>query len=185
MAKSDRLKWDKRYSQDGELGQGPPPWLIEVDREIPSQGRALDIAAGSGRLSLWLATRGLDVLAVDVSSVGLELARQAAEAGGLPIETLVLDLDAEPLPDGPFDLIACFHYRQLNLFPVIRERLRPGGVFIAELATVPNLERHVHPSFQYLAEPGELKRDCQPLEIVYYQEGWFEDHSMARVVARK
>ncbi|HEU0020644.1 MAG TPA: class I SAM-dependent methyltransferase [Dehalococcoidia bacterium] len=192
MSEVDRIKWDQRYSRNG--GTGPeipvwlpeiPVWLKEVSHDIPRQGAALDVAAGSGRLARWLARRGLDVLAVDVSAIGLALARQAADAEGLQIETLVRDLEVEPLPDGPFDVITCFHYRQRGLFPFIRARLRPGGVFIGEVATVLNLERHAHPSLQYLAEPGELKRDCQPLDLVYYQEGWFEEQAMARVVARR
>jgi 2-polyprenyl-3-methyl-5-hydroxy-6-metoxy-1,4-benzoquinol methylase len=145
----------------------------------------LDIAAGDGRLSLWLARRGLEVLAVDVSPVGLGLVRRAARTEGLPVETRVRDLEEMPLPDGPFEVIACFQYRQRDLFPLIKERLRPGGVFIGEVAMVENLERHAHPSLQYLAEPGELQQDCFPLEIVHYQEGWFDDHAMARVVARR
>jgi hypothetical protein len=63
--------------------------------------------------------------------------------------------------------------------------LGPAGTFIAEVATVANLERHQHPSRRYLAEPGELEQDCAPLEIRYYQEGWFDDEALARVVARK
>ena len=185
MAESDRLKWDQRYSQVTGIGQEPASWLVDVSDEIPHLGRALDIAAGTGRLSLWLAKRGLDVLAVDISSVGLELAKQTAEAKGHLIEILSLDLEAQSLPDGPFDVITCFHYWQKDIFPMIRERLRPGGVFVAEVATVANLERHPHPSLQYLADPGELKQQCQLLQIAYYQECWFDDHAMARVVARK
>ena len=185
MAESDRLKWDQRYSQFTGIGQEPASWLVDVSDEIPYLGRALDIAAGNGRLSLWLAKRGLDVLAVDISSVGLELARQTAEAKGHMIETLSLDLETQSLPEGPFDVITCFHYWQRDIFPMIRERLRPEGVFVAEVATVPNLERHPHPSLQYLAEPGELKQQCRPLQIAYYQECWIDDHAMARVVARK
>ena len=185
MAESDRLKWDQRYSQFTGIGQDPASWLFDVSDAIPYIGRALDIAAGNGRLSLWLAKRGLDVLAVDISSVGLELARQTAEAKGHMIETLSLDLETQSLPEGPFDVITCFHYWQRDIFPMIRERLRPEGVFVAEVATVPNLERHPHPSLQYLAEPGELKQQCRPLQIAYYQECWIDDHAMARVVARK
>ena len=185
MAESDRLKWDQRYSQFTGIGQKPASWLFDVSDAIPYIGRALDIAAGNGRLSLWLAKRGLDVLAVDISSVGLELARQTAEAKGHMIETLSLDLETQSLPEGPFDVITCFHYWQRDIFPIIRDRLRPEGVFVAEVATVPNLERHPHPSLQYLAEPGELKQQCRPLQIAYYQECWINDHAMARVVARK
>lgn len=185
MPESDRLKWDQRYSQFTGVVQQPPAWLTAVRDEIPHLGRALDIAAGTGRLSLWLAKRGLDVLAVDISSVGLEHARQAVEAEAHKIETLSLDLEAQSLPEGPFDVITCFHYWQRDIFPRIRERLRPGGVFVAEVATIANLECHPHPSRQYLAEPGELKQQCRPLQIAYYEECWFDDHAMARVVARK
>ncbi|MFQ6029724.1 MAG: class I SAM-dependent methyltransferase [Dehalococcoidia bacterium] len=185
MADSDRIRWDQRYSEGGVSQGAVPAWLGEMEDELPRQGRALDIAAGSGRLALWLADRGLETVAVDISSVGLELVRQAVQAAGLQIVTIQADLEAEPLPDGPFDLISCFRYRQRDLFPFIRERLRPGGILIADVATVTNLERHPHPSMKYLAETNELLRDCAPLEIVYYWEGWFEDHASARVIARK
>lgn len=185
MADSDRIKWDQRYAQASEINLVPPKWLAEVDYLLPRQGRALDIASGAGRLAIWLAGRGLDVLAVDISSAGLELARQKALAKGLRIQTQSEDLEAEPLPDGPFDLISCFNYRQRDLFPHIRERLRVGGFLLAEVATVANLERHAHPSLRYLAEPDELRRDCGPLEIMYYQEGWSDDHASASVLARK
>ena len=125
------------------------------------------------------------MLAVDISSAGLEIARQEALAKGLKINTQSEDLEAEPLPDGPFDVITCFNYRQRDLFPHIRERLKVGGYLLAEVATVANLERHAHPSLRYLAEPDELLRDCGPLEIIYYQEGWSDDHASARVLARR
>jgi len=189
MAEYDRIKWDQRFAQAGKIDLAPPNWLQEVDAEVdaalPRQGYALDIAAGAGRLAIWLAGRGLDVLALDISPVGLELARQAAVAKGLQIETLSADLEAEPLPEGPFDVVTCFNYRQRDLFPFIRERLKVGGFLLAEVATVPNLERHAHPSLKYLAEPGELRQDCAPLEIVYYREGWSNGRASARVLARK
>ena len=185
MAESDRIKWDQQYAETGEMDLSPPSWLKKVGAVLPQQGYALDIAAGAGRLAIWLASRGLDVLAVDISPAGLELARLAAVAKGLRIETLSADLETEPLPEGPFDVITCFNYRQRDLFPFIRERLKVGGFLLAEVATVPNLERHVHPSLKYLAEPGELRQDCAPLEIVYYREGWTGGRASARVLARK
>ena len=185
MAESDRVKWNEKFARDGKIELTPPVWLSKVEGLLPAHGRALDIAAGNGRLALWLARRGLDVLAIDISRVGLELANQAAESKGLHIETVTADLEVDPLPTGPFDMITCFCYRQRDLFPSFRERLSPGGFLVAEVATVPNLERHAHPSLEYLAEPGELRRDCAPLKIIYYEEGWFEKHASARVVARQ
>ena len=98
MAETDRIRWDQRYSQAGEIDLTPPDWLNEAEAWLPPQGRALDIAAGAGRLAIRLAGLGLNVLAVDISPAGLEQARQRALAKGLRIETISADLEAEPLP---------------------------------------------------------------------------------------
>ena len=68
MSESDRAKWDKRYSEEAEISLTHPIWIEEFDDQIPRSGAGLDIAAGSGRLALWLASRGLRVTAVDISS---------------------------------------------------------------------------------------------------------------------
>ena len=185
MAESDRIRWDERYSVEEETVSTPPPWIEEFDDQIPRHGPALDIAAGSGRLSLWLASRGLRVTAVDISAVGLKLAQCSAELQGLTIETVVADLETDPLPQGVFEIITCFRYWQPGLFPAIKARLNDGGLLLAEVVTKQNLERHDHPSSRYLAEPEALRKICRPMEVVYYQEGWIGDRASARIVARK
>ena len=191
MPEEDRVRWDQRYGFS-DCSDAPvstpywdPEWLEEIDGWLPTQGSALDIAAGSGRVSRWLARRGLNVTAVDISPVGLAQAREALAADGRELTTAVVDLETEPLPAKWFQLITCFHYWQRSLFPDIRNCLAPGGVLVAEVFTVANLERHESPSRRFLAEPGELKQDCQPLEILYCREEWFDDRALARVVARK
>ena len=184
MAEADRQKWDARY-RAGDYGPGDAGWLGEFDDDVPSEGRALDVAAGAGRTSVWLARRGLDVTAIDISPVGLALAREAASDEGVKISTQVTDLEREPLPVGPFALIACFHYRQRALFPVICAQISPGGVIVAELATTRNLERNEKPSRRWLAEPGELLRDAMALDVLYYRESWVGDRHLARIIARR
>ncbi len=185
MAEEDRKKWDERYARGEHVAGQAPGWLRELDTELPNEGAALDVAAGAGRIAVWMARRGLAVTAVDISPVGLALARETARDEGVRIETAVSDLEREPLPEGPFALIACFHYRQRELFPAIVERLVPGGVVLAELSTVRNLERHPTPSRRWLAEPNELLRDLGLLEVLYYREGWLGGMHRARLVARK
>ena len=184
MAQRDREKWDERY-RAGDYGQGDPTWMRELEDEIPTQGNALDVAAGAGRIAIWLARRGLSVTAVDISPVGLALAREAAGDEGVAIHTVAMDLEREVLPEGPFDLIACFHYRQRALFPILAAQLAPSGVIVAELLTVKNLERQARPSRRWLAEPNELLRDCSALEVLFYRETWIEGRHLARLVARR
>ncbi|MEM9073494.1 MAG: class I SAM-dependent methyltransferase [Myxococcota bacterium] len=184
MAEADREKWDAKY-RTGDYGQGDPAWLKHFAEDLPQGGRALDIASGSGRISVWLARHGFDVLSVDISPVGLALARETAADEGVSIKTRAMDLEREPFPEGPFDVIACFHYRQRALFPVIAAQVAPKGVVVAELATVKNLEKQAKPSRRWLSNPNELLGDCRDLEVVYYRESWVGDRHLARLIARR
>lgn len=66
--------------------------------------RFLDVAAGSGALSIPAARLGARVLATDQSPVMLGLLEQRARTGGLDIETRVMDGQALELDDGSFDM---------------------------------------------------------------------------------
>lgn len=181
MASEDRAKWDARHAR-ARTGEAPR-WLETL--ELPREGRALDVAAGTGRLALFAARRGLAVTAVDISPVGLAIAERAAAGEGLSLDTIALDLEETPLPEGPFALITCFHYRQPSLWPAMKARLAPGGVLLAELFTVTNLERHAHPSRRWLSPPNELLALAEGLETITYREGWFDDRHTARLAARR
>lgn len=185
MADEDRVKWDQKWAAERDLPRSIPAWVSELDAELPRSGRALDVAAGAGRLAVGMARRGLEVTAVDISPVGLALCREAARDEGLKVQTVVRDLEREGLPPGAYDLICCFHYRQPGLFPAMRDGLGPGGLLLAEVATVRSLERQPSRTVRWLAETNELLRSCEGLEIVSYREGWFGDKHLARVAARK
>jgi SAM-dependent methyltransferase len=184
MAEGDRERWDATY-RAGSHGDAPTPeWLTALDAELPRAGSALDVASGTGRLARFWAARGLATLAVDVSSEGLRLARESAAREGLALETGALDLEREPLPDGPFAAISCFHYLQRDLFPALVARLAPGGVLACEIATVRNLEQHAKPSERFLLREGELLGLCRPLAPVFHSEGWVDGRALARILAR-
>jgi len=182
---SDRERWDRRYADGSHSGASEPTWLDAVDPQLPRSGRALDVAAGSGSVACWLARRGLEVLAIDVSPVGLRLAEERAAAAGVAVVTRPVDLQTEDLPAGPWDVISCFHYLQRSLFAAFPGVLAPGGWLVCEIATLRNLERHARPSGRFLLEEGELFELVRPLEIVHRDEGWREDRAVARVLARK
>jgi len=65
----------------------------------------LDVAAGSGALSIPAARLGAQVLATDQSSVMLELLRARARQEGLNIDTRVMDGHALEVDDNSFDTV--------------------------------------------------------------------------------
>lgn len=155
LSDADRAKWDTRYAERGALDE-PSEMLVSLVGELPTSGRALDVAGGAGRNSVWLAGRGLDVTAVDVSAVGLSLARERAAAAGVSVATVVADLETDPLPAGPWDLIISFHYLHRPLFDQFPLVLAPGGVLVFVQPTQKNLERHDKPPRRFLLDEGEL-----------------------------
>jgi ubiquinone/menaquinone biosynthesis C-methylase UbiE len=80
-------------------------WLAEL---FPAESYVLELGCGTGEDALWLARRGVRVLATDISPQMLAIAAQKAAQGGLAdrIRTQQLDFDRPEtwqLPDGAFD----------------------------------------------------------------------------------
>jgi release factor glutamine methyltransferase len=66
-------------------------------------GRALEIGTGSGIVAIWLAKRGLDVVATDLNPHALVLARANAHRNGVALEAVRTDMFDGIR--GPFDTI--------------------------------------------------------------------------------
>ena len=163
----------------------PAAWLTDHADLLPVSGRALDVACGRGRHTLWLAERGLNVLAVDRDAAAIGAVRDAAAR--LPVIALVTDLETDhvSLGIGAFDVIVGIHYLHRPLVPELLAALRSGGLLIYETFTRAQAQRGKPTNPDFLLEEGELRRLVQPLEIVDYREGLFEEREIASVVARK
>ncbi len=185
MAKTDRDEWNARHLAE-DAPSLPSPFLVTLDDLLPRRGRALDVAGGSGRHALWLARRGLEVTLADVSDVALERAAATARSEGLSLTTLQVDLEAAPLPPGPWDAIVCTYFLHRPLFAAFAAALAPGGLLVVAHATRTNLTRHSRPGPDHVLEDGELPALVRGLEVVRYEEGWLESgRHEARIVARK
>jgi SAM-dependent methyltransferase len=186
MSIEDRVLWDERWREGTHGSREVAPFLVSLDALLPRSGAAIDVAGGRGWNALWLARRGLDVTLVDVSPVALAIARERAAADGLALEAVELDLEADPLPAGPFRLVTCFHFLRRPLFPDLAAALAPGGLLVVEIMTRRNLERHASPSERFLLEEGELPGLARGLEVLSCDEGWRDSgRHEARLVARR
>jgi len=133
---------------------------------------AIDVACGLGAQTLWLAGRGLHVVALDVSPVAIATVTTAAESADLSefVDAEVTDLDAG-LPADPtaVDLIVCQRFRQPALYPRFVERLRPAGVGIVTVLS----EVDADSPGAFHAPSGELLAafDRTDTEVVHHDEG--------------
>ena len=104
--------------------------------------------------------------------------------GGACHPRMVRGFDELDLPRETFDLVLVTRYLQRDLFPGIRDALRPGGIVLYETFTTNQRRLGVGPtSPDHLLEPGELARHFDGFEMLFYEEVLVA--AVARIVARK
>ncbi len=135
----DEAFWEAMYRSRSAAWSGRPnPQLVTEAAEL-TPGVALDVGCGEGADAVWLAERGWQVTAIDISPTALQRAQaHAAQAGPTVagrITWLHADLMAEPQSLGSFALVSA-HFMQLPAAQ--RERLHrrlaaavsPGGTLL-------------------------------------------------------
>lgn len=165
----DAQRWNERYTEDGRnwLNTQPRQLLLDYLPKLPKNGLALDAAAGVGTHSLLLAEHGLHVIALDISEVGLRLAKEQAQKAGLNLDTAVYDLSRPYFPPHSFDVILNFRFLERATFPTYRRALKPGGWLIFE--TFVQTDTAVpHPD--YFLKPNELHDAFADFAIIHYAE---------------
>jgi SAM-dependent methyltransferase len=193
VSAAERDKWDARYRDGAYESRTHPTALLAQWLPRLARGRALDVACGAGRNSLFLAAHGYAVTALDISAVALERGRTIAEERALSIEWLYGDLDdyvESVLPSGSFDLIVWVRYIHDTLMPSLIARLAPGGTLLCEqhLATTAPVAGPTSPQFRLA--PGVLERSARGLTILHSHEGLVADPdgrtvALAQLVARR
>ncbi len=147
------------------------PLLQEVISQIESRikGRsALDLAAGAGRDSVYLAKRGWQVTALDINEDSLQRCQHLAKSNQVEVTTLQQDLEGSSpeLNDLSADLVLVMRYLHRPLFPVIDQMIRPGGAIIVSTFMI-GCEQFGSPKNpNYLLAPGELSSTFSNYQVI-------------------
>ena len=191
MASSDQVRWDRRH-REGVGSQTPSRFLQEIidgDHWKIARGRALDLASGRGRNALFLAFRGFQVTAMDISPVGLERARKLAEERALTVDWQQADLESLPLSAGTYDLIVNINYLQRSLIPRLKAALKTGGHAVFETYLIDQRAAGHPKNPAYLLNHNELLDHFRDCRVLSYHEGLFADGGEASfragILARK
>jgi len=141
----DAQEWDSRYGGPERVWSAAPNAWVATTLRGWFAGRALDLGAGEGRHSVWLASLGWRVTAVDFSAVGIERARAGATEVGVGVDWVVADVRTwEPPAGAGFDLVLV-SYLHLGEDVLARARgwLAPGGALVVVGHALRNLTEGV------------------------------------------
>jgi SAM-dependent methyltransferase len=126
--REDHHDWDARYAAGRVFTTEPDEALVELAGDLVP-GSAVDLGAGEGRNSLWLARRGWRVTAVDLSQVGLGRLRAQAAAGHLAVQTVAAEMAEFLARGGRYGLVVL-----ANIHPPAGDRARLLGAAAAAVA---------------------------------------------------
>ncbi|MEA2980253.1 MAG: hypothetical protein QOF09_2076 [Alphaproteobacteria bacterium] len=136
---SELERWEARFAAPGYVFGTEPNAFLRSKADLLKPGqKALSIADGEGRNGVFLAERGLDVLAMDFSSTALAKARALAKERGVVIRTEQADLDTWRWPVEAFDAVVAIFFQfcapalRTRVFDNIKRALKPGGLLLME-----------------------------------------------------
>ncbi len=205
---SEQLLWSESLRQQlqaqGELITGlcqrrlwQPSSLLEyfVNVLMPNHdlkpGKGVDIACGSGRDMVYLATQGWQMLGIDYLSGALQRAEALAKRNQVSIQTLLRDMETAPnpfadLPEAGFDLVHVARYLHRPLFPALQQLVAPGGVVVYQ-TFMQGAEKFGSPrNPNYLLKPGELASVFANMEILLDAVEYLDDgRPVSAFVARR
>jgi SAM-dependent methyltransferase len=155
MAQQDKIKWDKKYLSTPALleHREPSQKLIDLVQTI-KKGKALDIASGTGKNSLYLAKHGFEVDAYDISNVAIDFIK---EKNIQNITTHMVDLEGFVPLSNIYDLVVMTNYLDRNIIPHLLNALKQNGILYIEtyMHDESNTKPNSNPKF--LLEKNELK----------------------------
>ena len=168
--------WDERYTSDDFVYGTEPNSFLATNAKILT-GPVLSLAEGEGRNAVFLASIGLDVLAVDGSEAGLVKANKLAASRGLSIRTEVADLSTYEPPENSFASVISIsaHLPSLirkRLHRLVERCLKPGGIMLLEAYTLAQLARNTGgPKYpELLMACREIETEFPNCELILSQE---------------
>lgn len=185
----ERDLWERRYGARASSPLPSPSLFLERHAAQLPVGRALDVACGNGRNTVYLAAQHFTVDAIDIALAGLRTAKREAQRYGLSARFIQADLDNYSPAADRYDVVVNVRYLNRQLLPALKRAVRAGGMVVFEtfLREQADLGHPKNPAF--LLERGELAHVFADFEVVAYAEGLFQAESdrafLARMLARR
>ena len=134
-----RATWDARFERDDYIfGTAPNVFLASQAHRLQPGQRALSVADGEGRNSVWLARQGLIVSAFDISPVGVRKAQALAAHAGVTVDFAVAGVDDYAWPQAACDAVVAIFIQfatpaeRTRLFARMLDALVPGGLLLLQ-----------------------------------------------------
>jgi tellurite methyltransferase len=187
-----KLYWDKKYASELALSAAKPrpnPFLETMLLRL-NKGKALDIGAGLGGNSIYLAENGFQVTAVDVSSAAMSHLNQHTKSANLAVESKEVDMDFFMMGLMVYDSIVMTFFKPPlpRYYNEITRALKQGGTLLVESYLTAEQPEPLGPEDAYknfYYNSNELLKNFSSLKILFYQEAFINNKHLVQMLAQK
>ena len=131
------MSWDHRFSGEEYLfGIEPAQALVKLEKYLVPKGRTLVVADGEGRNSVYLATKGLDVVATDFSEVGIDKAKALAAQKNVDVDYRHCDIHEQDWSAEKYDNVVAIFIQFVTpseikkIFEGLQSAVKLGGTLL-------------------------------------------------------
>lgn len=195
--------WEKAYQEDDTIAFSSQPniTITEFEHLINTQSNVLDVGCGEGQNAIYLAQKGYNVDAFDLSEYGIAKLKHKCELSNTQVNAFVANLTTYQFKQH-YDMILCFgtlHFVDKNDWKSFinnaKEYTNIGGIHIIQIFTdaVPASE-DIAPFAIGLAKNEEIKELHTDWDVLQFKSYVFKDehpnfpkhlHASNKIVARR
>ena len=131
------MSWDQRFSGEEYLfGIEPAQALVKLEKYLVPKGRTLVVADGEGRNSVYLATKGFDVVATDFSEVGIDKAKALAAQKNVDVDYRHCDIHKQDWLAEKYDNVVAIFIQFVTpseikkIFEGLQSAVKLGGTLL-------------------------------------------------------
>ena len=188
MQKSSKTWWDNKLHKYAgqDFVTKPSIFIKEIEHFFPANSKILEIGAGHGQDSIYLAAQGSTITSTDFSDTALMYLKKAVPKKlKTKIKILKLDITEKfPFEQNQFDIVyshLSFHYFDLETTKKIIQKLlkilKPNGIFALIVNSIDDPEyktgKKLDQDFYELA-PGDIKRFFSVESLGMLMKPYFE-----------
>ena len=195
-------RYDRIYTKRENV-YGEPDLILEHALDIIKNGSAIELGAGEGRNSLLMASKGLEVTAVDFSKVAIEKIKTAATEANLNINTRVADITDYHFEENYDLIISTYVFHHLSeseankLIKLMQDHTNENGINVISTFTKDSdFYREESEPSDYYPDSDDLKKLYEKWEILTFdtkiveavqknQDGTPKQNNVIEIMAKK
>ena len=185
MSLKDKEKWDSKYLKKSQLLR-PRESSKNLQEHIQhcKGTKALDLACGAGRNSIFLAECGFDVDALDIAEIAVDALNTEAKKKNLhsKINTYQVDLDTHEIQKDKYDIIVMANFLDRAVLESAKNALKKGGVLFVETYMINDENEKKQSDPNNLLKSQELKEMLDDSwQILHFDEFENEDYEIYKM----